>query len=371
MALDVVQLTAELITYPSESFRSNVAISDYLEATLNELGFVTEWLEYTDEQGERKVSLVGQRGQGTGGLAFFSHTDTVPGVGWSRAPFTPLEEGGRLVGLGSADMKGPGAATVMAAAGVPASQLRRPVLVVFTADEEIGGGGAQQVAAESRLLREAAPVAGIVAEPTGLVPVYAHKGGVQMIVTAHGVAAHTSTDRGISANFLIIPFLAEMAELAKTLKSDPSHQNAEFDPPTNGFNLVINDGGVPTNITPSKTVCRIGFRPMPGDRSDEVTAYIRSRAEAHGLEITWRKYDAVYTPPESELVRAALAATGAGRAVTVPFGTDAFFLKNLCPLVVLGPGHIAQAHTDGEWIEVAQLREAVTVYGRLIGKFCM
>ncbi|MCW5849135.1 MAG: M20/M25/M40 family metallo-hydrolase [Anaerolineae bacterium] len=371
MPLDVVQLTRDLISYPSESFRSNVAISDYLEATLQELGFVTEWLEYTDDQGERKVSLVGQRGQGTGGLAFFSHTDTVPGVGWSRDPFAPVEEEGRLIGLGSADMKGPGAATVVAAASVPESELRHPVLVVFTADEEIGGGGAKQVAAESRLLRDAQSAAGIVAEPTRLIPVYAHKGGAQFIVTAHGVAAHTSTDRGISANFLIIPFLAEMAELAKTLKSDPRHQNAEFDPPTNGFNLVINDGGVPTNITPSKTVCRLGFRPMPGDRSDELVAYIRSRAEAHGLEITWRKLDPFYTPRDSEIVQAALAATGAERAMTVPFGTDAFFLKTLCPMVVLGPGNIAQAHTDGEWIEVAQLREAVAVYQQLIQRFCM
>ena len=370
MPLDVLELTRELVTYPSESFRSNAAIADRIEAEFQARGFETERLEYTDPQGERKVSLVAQRGQGTGGLSFFSHSDTVPGTGWSRDPFTPAEEGGRLIGLGSVDMKGPGAATLIAAAGVPESELRRPVLVVFTADEEIGGGGAKQVMAESRLLRAAQPAAGIVAEPTGLVPVYAHKGVVLMAVTAHGVAAHTSTGRGVSANFLIIPFLAEMAELAKTLKADPRHQNAEFDPPTNGFNLVINDGGVPTNITPSKTVCRIGFRPMPGDRADEVIEYIQGRAAAHGLEMTYRRLEPFYTPPDSEIVRASLAATGAERAVTVPFGTDALHLRTLCPMVILGPGHIAQAHTDGEWIEVAQLHQALTVYRRLIEHFC-
>jgi acetylornithine deacetylase len=77
-------------------------------------------------------------------------------------------------------------------------------------------------------------------------PVYAHKGGVRLKVTAYGVAAHTSTDKGISANFLIAPFLAEMAELNTLVKSEARFQNNEFDPPTNGFNLVLSDLGQET-----------------------------------------------------------------------------------------------------------------------------
>lgn len=371
MTFDVVQLTRDLVAYHTASLRSNAAIGDALETTLQTHGFVTERLEYIDVNGERKVSVVGQRGRGTGSLAFFSHSDTVPGTGWSRDPFEAVEENGRLIGLGCCDMKGPLAATLVAAASVDESRLKRPVLIVVTSDEENGGLGAQQVARESQLVKAAALAQAVVAEPTQMIPVYAHKGGCLMTITATGLAAHTSTGRGISANFLMIPFLTDMLELSKTLKTDPVYQNAEFDPPTNGFNLVIDDGKCATNVTAAKTICKISFRPMPQDRSDDLIAYIRSRAEAHGLAFEWRKFDAVYTAPQSEIVQTALWATGAAQAITVPFGTDAFFLKHLCPMVVLGPGNIAQAHTDGEWIDIQQLRGSVDVYQRMIEKLCM
>ena len=71
------------------------------------------------------------------------------------------------------------------------------------------------------MFTQAGPKYGVIAEPTQLVPVYAHKGGCQITVTAYGQAAHTSTDAGYSANFQLAPFLAEMAELAPRLRSDP------------------------------------------------------------------------------------------------------------------------------------------------------
>ena len=104
------------------------------------------------------------------------------------------------------------AATIVAGAEVNAADLKKPLFIVITADEEITGLGARQVAEESELFNTACPKYGVIAEPTRLVPVYAHKGGGRIVVTAHGRAAHTSTDQGISANFLIAPFLAEMAE---------------------------------------------------------------------------------------------------------------------------------------------------------------
>ena len=128
-------------------------------------------------------------------------------------------------------MKGPLAATMAAAAAVDSGDLEKPVLVMATADEEVGGGGAKQVVRESRFFREAGPSYAVVAEPTQLWPVYAHKGGVLVMATARGRAAHTSTDLGTSANFLIAPFLAEMAELAKDVKGDPRYRNPDFDPP--------------------------------------------------------------------------------------------------------------------------------------------
>ncbi len=368
--MDLLDLTRRLVAIDSVSRNGNREIADLLHELLDQGGFTVERLSYRDEAGAEKVSLVARRGEGTGGFGFFSHSDTVPGDGWDRDPWAPTVEGDRLIGLGSCDMKGPLAAALVAALGADPERLQRPLFVVITADEEVGYGGAKQVAAESRLFREAGPECGVVTEPTLLRPVHAHKGGALIKVVAHGTAAHTSTDRGISANFLIAPFLAEMAELAQELKSDPSFRNHDFDPPTLGFNMVLNDGNTRHNVTASRTECTVSFRPMPNDRSAEVVEWIKEKAQRHGLDCEAAYYTPFWTAPEAPVVRAALAATGEERSHTVPYGTDGAVLHPYIQLVVLGPGSIAQAHTNGEWIDINQLQRAVRVYRALIERLC-
>lgn len=370
MALDVIDLTKALVAIDSVSRNSNAAAADRLEAIMRERGFETERLEYTDNNGVSKVNIVGRKGQGIGGLAFLSHLDTVPGTAWTSDAWAPRIEGDRLIGLGACDMKGPLAATVVAADTFDAARLNRPIIVVGSADEEVGFAGARQVASESRLLKEARPAHGVVAEPTTMVPVHAHKGGASVRVTAHGRAAHTSMDTGISANFLIAPFLAEMAELAKRLKADASYHNPEFSPPTPGFNLTLTDYNTAGNITAAKTTATLGLRPAPNDRSADIVAEIEARARHYGFEVESRIGKPFQTAPDAAIVRASLAATRLDRSQVVPYGTEAAVYQDLMDVVILGPGDIAQAHTDGEWIELAQLRRAVEVYTRLIEQLC-
>ena len=368
MSVDALELAQQLIAIDSVSRHSNVTVSDLLHEVLEGAGFEVERLEYDDPDGVRKVNLVGRRGSGDGGFGLFSHSDTVPGDSWASAAFTPRREGDRLIGLGSCDMKGPLAATIEAAAAPAAETLSRPVYVVVTADEEVSGRGALYVAANSRLYR--GPTLGVVAEPTRLTPVYAHKGGARAIVTARGRAAHSSTGKGISATFLIAPFLAEMAQLAREIQHDESFLNREFSPAHNCLNVTIDDGRTRPNVTAARTVCTLGFRPMPDDRSDDLLAIIREKAERHGLQCEGKVGAAFRVPPESRVVQIALQATGAERAETVGFGTDAFAFMNDLELVVLGPGNIVQAHTEGEWIAVPELRRAVAVYRSMIDAAC-
>ena len=370
MDMDVVQLTKDLVAVPSVSRWSNAAVSDVAEAALKRAGFEVERLAYTDDNGEHKVTVVGKKGEGSGGFALISHSDTVPGTNWDRDPFAPIVENGRLIGLGSCDMKGPAAATIAAGAAFASADLKKPIFVVVSADEEVSGGGVKQVVAESVLFKTARPEYGVIAEPTRMIPVYAHKGGVSVKVTAHGVAAHTSTDKGISANFLIAPFLAEMAELAKEIKKDARYMNHEFDPPTNGFNMVLDDGGCRPNVTAPKTICTLGFRPMPGDQSVALRDLLVEKARKYGFEVSTNMHEAYHVPPDSAVVKIALQATGLPKAETVPFGTDAFFFPDYPKLVILGPGDIIQAHTNGEWIGVSQLLRAVDVYKRMIQTIC-
>ena len=369
MNIDVVELASELIAMPSETPTSNRAISDFLRGVLEEGGFAVEEVTYIDPSDEEKVSLVAKKGAGAGGLGLFSHSDTVPGdAGWE--PFTPTLKDGRLVGRGSADMKGPLASSIAAACRFDDDDLKQPLVIVVTADEEGGHIGAHDIVIRSQTLTSGWPQYCIVCEPTELQPVYAHKGGAGITVTARGVAAHTSTDRGESANFKVAPFLAEMADLVQVFRSEKRFQNPLFDPPTNGFNMVISDGDTALNVSAARTVVRLGIRAMPDACFEEAVQMVVGRAEAHGLEVEHWSISPFFAAADGSLAQAACRASGAPEAVTVPYGTEAECYQKYAEALVLGPGNIAQAHTVGEWIALEQLQEAVEVYSRLIEDLC-
>ncbi len=373
MGFDPVELTTEFINIRSESRISNAPVSDLVEERMVACGLEIERLEFTDDNGERKVSLVGKKGEGTGGLALMSHTDTVPGQEQDWDAFTGVVKDNKLYGRGSCDMKGPLAATMIAAAAFEADELQHPIVVTATADEEIGGAGARQVAVESRLYNEVGPSMGVVAEPTSLRPVYAHKGSSNVLVQATGKAAHTSTELGVSANFLIAPFLARMAELNKSVKTDQRFINNEFSPPTNGFNMTVTDYGTKQNVFAARTTCHICFRTMPGDKSEELVAMVEEEAGRYDLEVVSSKVaQPFWVAPDSEVVRIASESSANRAPATVPYGTDALqFHDKPIDLVVLGPGSIEQAHTVGEYVDVDQLHESVDVYKRMIERICL
>ena len=129
----VVALTRELVAIPSESGSSNTVICEHLQALLRQGGFEVEWLQYLDAARQPKVSIVARKGSGRGGAGFFSHIDTVPGQPAEWEPWNPVVKDGKIYGRASCDMKGPLAATIVAA--MRAKSLAKPVVIVITADE--------------------------------------------------------------------------------------------------------------------------------------------------------------------------------------------------------------------------------------------
>ncbi|MFK7800069.1 MAG: M20 family metallopeptidase [Anaerolineae bacterium] len=372
MPHDVIELTQNLVKMQSVSKDSNAPISDYLQSILEEMGCTIERLEYTDGNGELKVNIIGKLGEGKGGLAFCSHSDTVPGqeVDWDA--FDPVIKDGRLYGRGSADMKGPLAATIVAASKIDASKLKEPVYILVTSDEEIGLFGAKFVSEKSEMMRKDKPKYGVIAEPTKMIPVYAHKGGAGAVVTSYGKAAHSSTDKGVSANFQLARFMAEMADLKEVAMSDERFMNDEFNPPTNGFNMTMTDFNTAGNVTAPKAQCRVGFRAMPNAQAEEMLEMIVERAEKYGLEYTTRLFSPLYVSKDSDLVKTAVKALDGREPETVSYGTDGMYLKNVIQeMVVLGPGDIGVAHTVGESVPLDELTQAVDVYEKMIIELCM
>lgn len=372
-ALDYLQ---KLVRFPSVSSTSNEAVSDRVSEYLQRLGFEVERLEYRDAEGVKKVSVVGKRGSGEGGLAYFAHTDVVPAADWHNpdtGAFEPVIKDNRLYARGSCDMKGSLACFLSAVEQIGDETLESPVYLTCTADEEVGFGGAADVVKRSRYYREMVETQPrvIIGEPTLLEVVYAHKGVTGFRVISHGRAAHSSTREGINANLAMIPFLQEMKAIHDETEREPRWKNDEFDPPTVTWNIGINDHTPAINITPPQSVCTVYFRPMPGTDVDELLIRVRSCAERLGLEYQEKiRGDAVYTPPDSAFVAEMLELTGQPRAKTVAYGTDGAMLTELKHLVVCGPGGIAQAHTNDEWISLEQLELGTALYGSLIGKYC-
>lgn len=350
---DVIRLARELVALDSRSSLSNLAVADRIEAEL--VGFEIERLDFIDPAGVAKRALVAHRGPMMPGAAFSAHMDTVPATGWTTDPWSPVVADGRLTGLGACDMKGPLAASIVAAKAAPAGL---PITLLYTFDEETTKAGAHLIAEQSALARRAAPKGIVVVEPSSMRCVRGHRVHVQFTATASGVQAHSSTGKGLNANLALIRFLHAILPVHERLRNDPSWQDTAYDPPFSDFNITIDNHGTAANVTVAKATARIKFRysrkvdPMP------IVTAVRDAAREFGvaLEEAWES-----SPPElaedHPLVAAAVALTGVA-PITAPYGTDASELQAIAPCIVLGPGDVSEAHKPGESIPVAELEAA-------------
>jgi acetylornithine deacetylase len=356
----VARLAADLVALDSRSSLSNLPLADRIEQELR--GFEVVRVDYADPAGTPKRALIAHRGP-PGGYALSGHMDTVPDTGWQEDPWAPrLDAEGLLHGLGSVDMKGPLAACLLAAqAAAPGT----PVTLLITTDEETTKDGARALAAHPVAL--GLGLRGIVvAEPTGLAPVRGHRSSTDIQVFARGVQAHSSTGRGLNANWALIPFLAEMKAIHDRLRHDPALQDAGYDPPFSDFNLVVDNHGTAVNVNVPLASARIKFRCSRRVNPAPILAEVRDAAARQGLELRIRPEG---SPPElpadHPLIRLAEDFTGQAPR-TAPYGTDASELQAIAPCVVLGPGTIETAHTPRECVRVAELAAAVPLFGRIL-----
>ena len=369
--MDVLDLTAEFVSHNSASTRSNAGVSRAIGKRMRQAGLVVERLQYHDPNDVPKVCLVGIKGGGAGGLALMGHTDVVPAEGWAWNPFEAIQKNGRLYGRGSADMKGSIACMLVAAERFPLRELKRPVCVITTADEEVDCAGARYVAEHSKVFRKAGIPYGIIGEPTVMDVVHAHKGSIRIQATAKGRAAHSSTGRGINANHAMIPFLNDVLKIDRQIRTDRRYCDDAFDPPHSGCNIVMGDGETASNITARESRATINCRPMPGHNWEPVLRRIRSLGKKHHVKLQISSsLLPLHTPPDSRVIQEALRATRKRKPKTVPYGTDGMIFGRYMELAIMGPGNIRQAHTVDEWIAVDQLHKAVEVYAEMIRRFC-
>lgn len=376
----IQSLVKELVAENSVSSLSNVSASQKVADWLESIGFDIEWVEYQDSLGVAKANIVAVRRPlhatlETGGAGYLAHTDVVPVDDWNtgfNGPFEAVERNGRLYGRGTCDMKGSLCCAILAASQIEHASQKRPLFMVVTADEEVGMHGAQHVDQRSKLWQEMIQrdVVGIIGEPTEMQVVHGHKGTYGVILRANGQSAHTSTGRGINANYALIPALAPLLALRDETETSPEYRNSDYDPPTLTWNMVIKNEPLALNVTTATAEVQIFYRPMPGLDLSRIENRLRQIQKDYGLEwIDRGEKPSWYVDPQAPWIRQMLDFTGQDQSQTVCYGTDGSVLQGLSKLVVCGPGSIEQAHRKDEWVSIDQLNHAIDVYTQAFRKW--
>jgi len=372
-------MLAALIAAPSMSSvspefdTSNRPVIDLLALWLAGMGFQVEVLPLPSQP--HKANLIATLGQGPGGLVLAGHTDTVPydEGRWNHDPFRLVEADNRLYGLGTSDMKGFFALAIEAARGLQAGDLKQPLIILATADEESSMEGAQALVELGRPQARHA----VIGEPTGLRPINAHKGIIMEGIRLTGRSGHSSDPSlGNSALEGMHRVIGELLAWRGELQRD--HRDPRFTVPVPTLNLGHIHGGDNPNRICGQCDLHIDLRPLPGMELDELRATLEHRLgetlAGSGLQLEVRRLfhgtPAMHTPISSAIVQTAVQLTGHD-AEAVAFCTEGPYLNRLgMDTIILGPGDIAQAHQPDEYLGLERIDPMVGILKGLIDRFC-
>jgi acetylornithine deacetylase len=375
---DVLGLAAALVRHDSRNPElvagapGERSVAAALAVVLSGWGFRVE----THEAAPGRPNVVARIGRAGGrSLMFNGHLDTVGVEGMSHAPFAAEQRDGRLYGRGATDMKGGVAAMCAAAARAAAGPLDGEIIIAAVADEEFESAGTRT------LLRHGVRAdAAIVTEPTRLAVMPAHRGFAWIEVVVRGRAAHGSRyDVGVDAIRHAGLLLAELDDFDTEVLAGRTH------PLLGHASLHASTiaGGTAWSVYPDRCTLRLERRTLPGERAEDALREVEAAcARVHARQPAFAA-DArlVFAQGPSDvsvdapIVRALGAALEAEREPVrvegASYWTDAALLNEAgIPAICYGPGDIALAHADEEWVETAELERATRVLAALAARWC-
>jgi acetylornithine deacetylase len=378
MRLTPLEMLAKLVSFDTESSKSNLPLMDFVES------YLTSWnvpfVRMPNAAGDKAAIYATVGPQDRGGIVLSGHTDVVPvtGQAWTSDPFTLRVENGRAYGRGAVDMK---AFDALALALVPEfleAGLTTPIHIMLSYDEETTCLG---VADTIRRMGQDLPMpkAAIVGEPTELAVVDAHKSVVTFKTTVHGFEAHSSKPYlGASAVMAAAELVCELNRIADEMmeRGDPS---GRFDPPYTTVHVGTINGGTARNIMAKICTFHWEFRGLPSLDPQEIP----SRLDRYARNVVLKRLNRFgdFGRVETELVVAVpglapdpgsaaetltMRLVGRNKTETVPFGTEAGHYQAAgIPTVVCGPGSINQAHQPDEYITLEQFEGGLAFMRRL------
>jgi acetylornithine deacetylase len=371
------ELLARLVSFDTTSHKSNMSLVRFVEDYLAQRGVASQLVVNPEGTKANLFATVGPAN--VPGVALSGHTDVVPveGQNWTSDPFVLAERDGRLYGRGTCDMKGFLACALAAVPDFQRRQLKIPIHIAFSYDEEIGCLGVRPMISEfGKSLNK--PRVVIVGEPTSMSVVDAHKGPVRWHVDIEGRAAHSSMAHlGANAITAAGALLQELRLIERELMVTP--RDERFDPAYATLQVVRINGGTATNIVPVSCSVEFDLRALPGVDANTIDQRVRAFVAQECLPELQRVAPEAFiniaianqVPPfaagaNSEAVALALNLAGQNQTHAVSYATEAGLFQDAgSPSVVIGPGDIAQAHTADEWITKDQIANCSRFLSRL------
>jgi acetylornithine deacetylase len=373
-------LLRTLVGFDTTSAKSNLALIAFVEDYLKGHGVAATRVPSPDGAKADLFATIGPNPHG--GIGLSGHSDCVPveGQRWTSDPFTLTLRGAKLYGRGSCDMKGFIACVLAAVPAFKARDLKEPIHIIISYDEEVGCTGVRPLIAKlgQDLPR---PRAVIVGEPTSMAVIDAHKRIDAYRTRVTGREAHSGMpELGVNAIAAAAALIGELGRIGDGIAA--RDRDERFVPPYSTVFVGTIKGGTAHNIVPKHCEFQWQVRSLPEASPDEVPRDLAAFAEEKLLPRMRRVTDeaaidtanegsvpAFLAAPGSEAVALALALTGADRTKAVSFTTEAgLFEEAGVPAVICGPGNIADAHAADEYVPVAQLEACLAFLDGLAGR---
>jgi succinyl-diaminopimelate desuccinylase len=377
-AEEMAALLDALVRVPTENppGRELARCAGLLRDALEELGFSPELIELAPTRDLEGPAIVrGSAGTGAQLVYFHGHFDVVPAQ--SRSQFEPQRRDGRIIGRGTADMKG-GLVSMLygaAAAGELGLLDGRTIVFHFVCDEETGSTAGSGHLREGGLIDPDA-IAMLTAEPTGGVIWHACRGAITLRVRTSGREAHVGyVHEGVNAFEHMIriaePLTALSHELLDKRTSFPVESEAAA-----GSMLVVGGqagAGAGFNVVPGSAWFSIDRRFNPEEQLDEELARLTGIIEdaADGAEVDIDVLQAQPSgstdqdhPTAQTLARCIEAVEGAGaRFQLCPGVLDTRWYSQLgIPAFAYGGGRLDISHGPHEYIDEEAMRRCAAVY---------
>lgn len=382
MTHSAADILKTLISFDTVSHKSNLPLIEWVEDYLSELG--VESRRVYDETGEKANLLATIGPEGVPGIVLSGHVDVVPveGQPWSTDPFEATVIDDKMYGRGSSDMKGFGACVLAAVPQMLAADLKTPLHICLSYDEEVGCIGVRG-AIKDIADWPVRPRACIVGEPTGMQVVTGHKSKHSVRVVVRGKAGHSSLApdfvNAVEYASRLVVYISEMgrelaAKGARDLLYDCVHS-------TGHVGLI--HGGTQLNIVPEHATFDFEFRTIAEDDPAALVQQVIDYANAElvsamqainpdtGIDFEiLTSVEGLQTAEDAEVVTLAKSLAQRNDHAKVAYGTEGGLFQTMAdiPTVVIGPGSIDRAHKADEYITLDEIKAGSAFIERLIAR---